>query len=157
MQKQLRRWLGTFCKYSHYSITSTCSSWRKYVDICGHDNRYIQSSDLLYSSISLYDIMWYNNDTMWRRNTPKKTHGTGRIARSWALPGQTWEEPRCSSKHEALLALTCVFCAYIWLDYEPYTHFAEMLPSKIGCCYQAFRFSCCDWRYFQAIGAVRRS
>ena len=103
------------------------------------------------------DIIMIQCDEETHTHTKKKKHGTGRIARSWALPGQTWEEPRCSSKHEALLALTCVFCAYIWLDYEPYTNFAEMLPSKIGCCYQAFGFSCCDLRYFQAIGAVRRS
>lgn len=152
MRKQLRRRLGTFCKYDVVLITTVTtvslafvvhgeSMWT-YVDMIIDICSLVIFHILLYPYMIKCDIIMIQCDE--ETHTHKKKHGTGRIARSWALPGQTWEEPRCSSKHEALLALTCVFCAYIWLDYEPYTNFAEMLPSKIGCCYQAFGFSCCD-------------
>lgn len=153
MRKQLRRRLGTFCKYDVVLITTVTtvslafvvhgeSMWT-YVDMIIDICSLVIFHILLYPYMIKCDIIMIQCDEETHTHKKKK-HGTGRIARSWALPGQTWEEPRCSSKHEALLALTCVFCAYIWLDYEPYTNFAEMLPSKIGCCYQAFGFSCCD-------------
>lgn len=153
MRKQLRRRLGTFCKYDVVLITTVTtvslafvvhgeSMWT-YVDMIIDICSLVIFHILLYPYMIKCDIIMIQCDE--ETHTHKKKKNMALVASpSWALPGQTWEEPRCSSKHEALLALTCVFCAYIWLDYEPYTNFAEMLPSKIGCCYQAFGFSCCD-------------